>query len=110
MSIDTLIRKALDAGVELALVDGVIKVIGHRAKVKEWRNELRTHKAAIYRRLTAASDPEPPADPADWRELAAAYHAHHFKCPFCIAAGKGYGLRCGVGAALWSTYSNTVKY
>lgn len=40
-----------------------------------------------------------------WRELDKAYQAHHFKCSACIAAGLGYGLRCGVGAALWTAYS-----
>lgn len=59
----------------------------------------------------AANDPapEPPTDPNAWRELAAAYHAHHFHCSTCIAAGcgAGYGLRCGVGAALWTSYQNT---
>ena len=55
------------------------------------------------------SPPEPPTDPNAWRELAAAYHAHHFKCSTCIAAGRGavYGLRCGTGAALWTNYQNT---
>lgn len=50
--------------------------------------------------------PEPPADPYAWRELAQAYHQHHFTCPTCIAAGRGtrYGLRCGVGMALWIAY------
>lgn len=50
--------------------------------------------------------PEPPVDPKAWRELAAAYHAHHFSCPTCIAAGRGsqYGQRCGVGMALWRAY------
>lgn len=53
--------------------------------------------------------PEPPADPNAWRELDQAYHAHHFNCTTCIAAGRGsiYGLRCGVGAALWLHYKNT---
>jgi hypothetical protein len=48
--------------------------------------------------------PEPPTDPNAWRELAAAYNDHHFTCGTCIAAGRGavYGLRCGVGAALWN--------
>lgn len=59
----------------------------------------------------AVNDPasEPPADPNAWRELATAYHLHHFKCCTCIAAGHGagYGLRCGVGAALWTSYENT---
>ena len=56
-----------------------------------------------------ANDPEPPSNPQAWRELAAAHHAHHFKCSTCIAAGRGavYGLRCGVGAALWVNYQNT---
>lgn len=59
----------------------------------------------------AANDPapEPPQDPNAWRELATAYHLHHFKCTTCIAAGRGavYGLRCGTGTALWNAYQNT---
>ena len=53
--------------------------------------------------------PEPPADPNVWRELAQAYHEHHFICGICIAAGRGslYGLRCGTGAALWINYQTT---
>ena len=41
-----------------------------------------------------------------WLHLDRAYQAHHFKCSTCIAAGRGavYGLRCGVGAALWVAY------
>ena len=52
---------------------------------------------------------ELPTDPNSWRELATAYHLHHFTCPTCIAAGRGavYGLRCGTGAALWTSYQNT---
>lgn len=52
---------------------------------------------------------EPPIDPNVWRVLSTAYHAHHVKCPICIAAGRGdqYGLRCGAGAALWTSYQNT---
>ena len=55
--------------------------------------------------------PTTPAKPlmenADtWRELDRAYQAHHFKCPICKAAGLGYGLRCGAGAALWTAYSD----
>ena len=40
---------------------------------------------------------------------ATAYHAHHFNCPQCIAAGRGqqYGGRCAVGLALWSDYTGT---
>ena len=59
--------------------------------------------------LVTSEPPEPPTDPNAWRELAAAYHAHHFKCSTCIAAGRGvvYGLRCGTGMALWINYQNT---
>jgi hypothetical protein len=44
---------------------------------------------------------------ADWHALDAAYLAHHFNCPTCIAAGRGsrYGLRCETGAALWCAYA-----
>lgn len=45
-------------------------------------------------------------DPSAWRALSTAYSLHHFGCRACIAASKGamYGLRCGVGAALWRSY------
>ena len=51
---------------------------------------------------------EPP-DPNVWRVLSTAYHAHHVNCPVCIAAGRGdqYGLRCGAGVALWTSYQNS---
>jgi hypothetical protein len=43
---------------------------------------------------------------ADWRELAQAYHRHHFECPKCISCGRSgrYGFRCGLGFALWEAY------
>jgi len=44
-----------------------------------------------------------------WLALDQAYQAHHFKCPTCKAAGLGYGLRCGVGAALWTAYSDATQ-
>ena len=99
----TLIRKALDAGIELQFVDGQLKVTGKRKAVECWASKLRENKAALIEALTA-----PPEQHAttDWKPLAALYHAHHFNCPTCIAAGRGsrYGLRCGAGAALWATY------
>ena len=51
---------------------------------------------------------EPPAG-QNPGALAQAYHAHHFNCPQCIAAGRGavYGDRCDVGSLLWSCYQNT---
>ena len=43
-----------------------------------------------------------------WLELDRAYQHHHWSCPVCIAAGRGagYGLRCGVGAALYRAYDD----
>ena len=63
--------------------------------------------AVAKRDELAANHPEPPSNPQAWRELAAVYHAHHFACQTCIAAGRGnqYGLRCGTGTALWRAYA-----
>jgi hypothetical protein len=68
---------------------------------------IRSSKALLIDWLTVANHaPDPPENPLDWKELAAAYHAHHFNCPTCIAAGRGnrYGQRCGAGMALWRAY------
>ena len=48
---------------------------------------------------------QPKKTTPDWQALDAAYQAHHVNCPTCIAAGKGCGLRCGTGAALWAAYN-----
>lgn len=55
----------------------------------------------------APAAPPNPASPTDWHALDAAYLAHHFNCPTCIAAGRGsrYVLRCGTGAAFWRAYA-----
>lgn len=53
------------------------------------------------------SQPTAAQEPADWKDLDRAYQAHHITCPTCIAAGKGYGLRCGTGTALWAAYDST---
>lgn len=59
----------------------------------------------------APAAPPPAPDVEGWRVLASAYHQHHFGCPICIAAGRGvrYGLRCGVGAALWADYDHAAR-
>lgn len=100
MTTDTLIRAAMDAGVTLKLADGQLKAIGPQEAVHEWAPKLREHKAELIEALTGKPSP-------DWRTLDRAYQAHHWRCPTCCAAGKGYGLRCGAGAALWNAYSNT---
>ena len=98
----TLIRKALDAGIELQFVGGQLKVTGKRKAVECWASKLRENREALIEAL------QPPETAAiDWRELDRAYQLHHVHCQACIAAGRGarYEARCGVGAALWSAYS-----
>lgn len=84
----------------------------------ETMRSVATVAVATPENLRAANDPtaravtgipiSPPAPAStDWKALDKAYQAHHVNCPTCIAAGKGYGLRCGVGAALWAAYDAT---
>ena len=110
MSAAALIREAQDAGVVLRMVGGKLKAVGKLSVVQSWTPRLREHKLELIEALAANDpDPEPPPDPNAWRELAAAYHVHHFKCSTCIASGRGavYGMRCGAGMALWINYQNT---
>jgi len=104
MSAAILIKQAQDAGVELRLVDGKIIGRGNPAAVARLIEPLRQHKDDLIRWFRAANDSELSPDPAKWRELAQAYHLHHFACRTCIAAGQGRGLRCGLGASLWFIY------
>lgn len=110
MIADALIRAALDAGVEVRIVDGQLKVRGRRGAVETWAPQLRPHKQALIRWFTrpAANEIEPPIDRGAWHELADEYRRHHFTCRTCQAAGRGvlHGLRCGTGAALWTTYTS----
>ena len=116
MSAQALIRQAQASGVALRLVGGKVKASGPREAVARLLVPLREHRAALADALQAeplATLPNAPTDavpdPTDWHALDAAYLAHHFNCPICIAAGRGsrYGLRCGVGMALWWEYSAT---
>lgn len=102
------------AGLNLALAPaGGLAVAPASHLTADLRALIRSSKALLIAWLTAANDdashaPEPPDNPLDWQELAAAYHAHHFNCGACVAAGRGsrYGRRCGVGQALWFDYSD----
>ena len=109
MSTAALIQRAQAAGVTLRLEDGQIRYIGSNRAVASLIEPLRQHKADLIRWFTQspANDPEPKSDPSTWRELAAAYYAHHVNCRHCIAAGRApvYGKRCSVGIALWHSYS-----
>lgn len=100
MSADTLIRAAMDAGVEIRFVDGKLKAVGKSDALRAWAPRLRQHRAELIEALC------PPTETAvDWRELDRAYLTHHAQCITCQAAGRGYGLRCGAGLALWTAYA-----
>ena len=107
---ESIIESLHTAGVTIAPTDnGGLRVSPASRLTPELRGMIRETKAELlkYFSVFAANDPEPPTDPAAWRELAAAYHDHHFACQTCIAAGRGsqYGLRCGTGTALWRAYA-----
>ena len=57
-------------------------------------------KAIMETPIPAANDPTL----ADWKTLDRAYLTHHAQCHQCRSAGRGYGQRCGTGAALWRSY------
>ena len=57
-------------------------------------------KAIMETPIPAANDPTL----TDWKTLDRAYLAHHTQCHQCRSAGRGYGQRCGTGAALWRSY------
>ena len=110
--IQSIVESLNEAGFSLSLTPaGGLAVVPASKLTPELREVIRSGKADLMRWFTqaAVTDFEPSIEPAAWRELADAYHQHHFKCPTCQAAGRGaqYGLRCGVGAALWTTYQNT---
>lgn len=102
------------AGLKLSLAPaGGLAVAPSRHLTEELRDLIRGSKALLIDWLAAANDeaskaPEPTPDPSTWHELAAAYHAHHFACQACIAAGRGsqYGQRYAVGITLWRKYAD----
>ncbi len=104
-AVETVVAQLADAGLNLSLAPaGGLAVAPSSHLTADLRALIRSSKAQLIDWLTAANDaashaPEPPDNPVDWKELPAAYHAHHFNCPTCIAAGRGsrYGQRCGAG-------------
>ncbi len=111
-AVETVVAQLSHAGLNLSLAPaGGLAVAPSSHLTADLRDLIRSSKALLIDWLTAANDaarkaPDPPDNPLDWKELAAAYHEHHFNCPICIAAGRGsrYGQRCGAGMALWRAY------
>ncbi len=112
-SASAIVDQLRGAGLNLSLAPtGGLAVAPSNRLTENLRALIRDSKALLIDWVKAANDaanrvPDPPVSPLDWKELAAAYHAHHFNCPTCIAAGRGsrYGQRCGAGMALWRAYS-----
>ena len=106
MTANDLLQQALQAGLHFEADGEHLRVRGDEAVIGAWAERLRPHKAALLHLL---ANPVPVQTPnaTDWRAVRDAYYSHHHTCPVCIAAGKGYGLRCGTGASLWATYSAT---
>lgn len=112
LAVETVVAQLADAGLNLSLAPaGGLAVAPSSHLTADLRALIRNSKEQLINWLTAANDtaspaPDAPDDPVDWKELAAAYHVHHFNCPTCIAAGRGsrYGQRCGAGMALWRAY------
>ena len=111
-AVETVVAQLTDAGLNLSLAPaGGLAVAPSSHLTADLRDLIRSSKAQLIDWLTAANDaashaPDPPINPQDWKELAAAYNAHHSNCPICIAAGRGsrYAQRCGAGMALWRAY------
>lgn len=116
-SASAIVERLHGAGLNLSLAPtGGLAVAPSSHLTDDLRALIRDSKTLLIDWLTAANDaashaPDPPADPLNWKELAAAYHAHHFNCPTCIAAGRGsrYGQRCGAGMALWTGYRDSAS-
>ena len=112
LAVKTVVAQLANAGLNLSLAPaGGLAVAPSSHLTADLRALIRSSKALLIDWLTAANDaashaPDPPDNPLDWKEMAAAYHAHHFKCPTCKAAGRGsqYEQRCGAGMALWRLY------
>ncbi len=115
-SASAIVEQLHGAGLNLSLAPtGGLAVAPASHLTEDLRALIRDSKALLIDWVKDgidAGDPAPeqltnPTHPTDWHALDAAYLAHHFNCRTCIAAGRGrgYGLRCGAGAALWRAYS-----
>ena len=111
-AVEIVLAQLSQAGLRLALAPASgLAVAPASCLTAELRDLIRSSKPQLIDWLTAANDaagqlPHPPVICVDWKALAAAYHAHHFNCRTCIAAGRGsrYGQRCSAGMALWQAY------
>jgi hypothetical protein len=111
-AVETVLARLSNAGLNLSLAFSGGLAVGPTRRLTPYLSVLiRRNKTQLIDWLTAANDaashePISTVNPADWKQLAKAYYAHHVNCPTCIAAGRGsrYGQRCGEGMVLWRVY------
>jgi hypothetical protein len=95
LAVETVVAQLANAGLNLSLAPaGGLAVAPSSHLTADLRALIRSSKVQLIDWLTAVNDaannaPDPPDNPLDWKVLAAAYHAHHFNCANCIAAGRG---------------------
>ena len=81
-AVETVVAQLADAGLNLSLAPaGGLAVAPSSHLTADLRALIRSSKALLIDWLTAANDaashaPDLPVNPQDWKELAAAYHAH----------------------------------
>lgn len=95
---------ALDASIIAA--GGSLALPGERTKPSELSALTTTTKAQPHAKKPLFRQRGPWLTATE-HSAAQAYHAHHFNCHTCIAAGRGirYGRRCAVGLAFWRDYT-----
>jgi hypothetical protein len=126
MSAAALLERVSQAGLTVRLDRGKVKLSGPPELVNQWAPELRQHREELAAHLADAeewkaeraailefdaglsreeADVEAARLHAAWLVTDRVYQSHHWRCPACIAASQGRGLRCGVGASLWIGYT-----
>lgn len=111
-AVETLLAQLTNAGLRLSLAaDGGLAVSPASRLTTDLRTLIHSNKPLLIDWLTTANEganqaPAPFDEHVNWKAMAAPYHAHHFNCPACTAAGRGnrYGQRCVTGIALWLAY------
>ena len=114
-SLQLLVSSLHQAGLKIGVTpDGDLVVTPSSLITDELRVTLRENKLQLIELLKTA-DPvaliaHRTAD-RNWQALAAVYHAHHFQCLQCIAAGRSasYGQRCESGLRLWEDYQTAAS-
>lgn len=124
-----LLTRCAAAGITLTAEAGRLRVAGPAEAVREFTPLLRERRAELLALLGqgvqadgeprhaegSSAAPEPAAEAGDpgapccgdaWRKADAAYQRHHWACPTCASAGRGYGSRCPEGARLWAAYTD----